>query len=151
MSLRKSPTMTPVRLEANRRNAQKSTGPRTARGKAQSRMNSLRTGARSCFYRNLWLTLLDAPPCAVDRTARAFLAPEMAFHSLFAESVEMFRQAEMDVVEQFRCSREQAERRKKNSFFDERSLNVIENKAQRKIAPIISQKTKGLAILQYLV
>ena len=47
MSLRKSPTLTPARIEANRRNAQKSTGPRTARGKGQSRMNSLRTGERS--------------------------------------------------------------------------------------------------------
>ena len=44
MSLRKSPTLTPARIEANRRNAEQSTGPRTARGKAQSRMNSLRRG-----------------------------------------------------------------------------------------------------------
>ena len=33
MSLRKSPTLTPALLEANRRNARKSTGPRTARGR----------------------------------------------------------------------------------------------------------------------
>jgi hypothetical protein len=44
MSLRKSPTLTPARIEANRRNAQKSTGPRTARGKAQVRFNALKTG-----------------------------------------------------------------------------------------------------------
>ena len=36
--------MTPARLAANRRNARKSTGPRTARGKAQSRMNGLKSG-----------------------------------------------------------------------------------------------------------
>jgi hypothetical protein len=52
MSLRKSPTMTPARLEANRRNAQKSTGPRTARGKAQSRMSGLKHGGRSSFTGN---------------------------------------------------------------------------------------------------
>ena len=108
--------MTPARLEANRRSAQKSTGPRTAQGKAQSRMNGLRTGARSRFYRGLWLALSNAPPCAVDRTARAYLAPEMALHPLFAESVEMFRQAEAAVAEQFRWVRPWGEHRKKNPF-----------------------------------
>ncbi len=98
MSLRKSPTMTSARIEANRRNAKKSTGPRTARGKGQSRMNSLRTGGRSRFMRDLYLTLLDAPPCSVDRVARALLTPEQAAHPLFAETVDMFRQAEIEVV-----------------------------------------------------
>ena len=32
MSLRKSPTMTPARIEAYRRDARKSTGPSTERG-----------------------------------------------------------------------------------------------------------------------
>jgi hypothetical protein len=53
MPLRKSFTLTPARIEANRRNAQKSTGPRTARGKVQSRMNGLRDGGRSPLYRDL--------------------------------------------------------------------------------------------------
>jgi len=35
MSLRKSPALTPPLLEANRRNAKKSTGLRTAQGKAR--------------------------------------------------------------------------------------------------------------------
>jgi hypothetical protein len=47
VSLRKSPTLTPALLAANRRNAKKSTGPRTARGKAWSRLNSLRHGCHS--------------------------------------------------------------------------------------------------------
>ena len=61
MSLRKSPTLTPARLEANRRNAQKSTGPRTARGKSQSRMNSLRTGGHFALYRAGFLLLPLTP------------------------------------------------------------------------------------------
>ncbi len=98
MSLRKSPSMTPARMEANRRNAKKSTGPRTARGKEQSRMNSLRTGTRSALHKNFFLLMLNAPPCSVDRVARALLTPEQAAHPLFAETVEMFRRAESGVV-----------------------------------------------------
>ena len=116
MSLRKSPTMTPARLEANRRNALKSTGPRTARGKAQSRMNGLREGWDSRFYLNLVRALLEAPPCAVDETARAMLTPEQAAHPLFREIVDIARQAELEVVEELRLERAQAELRKKNSF-----------------------------------
>jgi len=94
--------MTPARLEANRRNAQKSTGPRTARGKSQSRLNGLRSGGRSRLYRDLLLTLSDAPPGAVARTARAALTPAQAAHPLFAELVQIFRQAESDVGLRFR-------------------------------------------------
>jgi hypothetical protein len=47
MSMRKSPTLISARLDANRHNAQKSRGPRTARGTAQARMNSL-PGPLSC-------------------------------------------------------------------------------------------------------
>ena len=102
MSLRKSPTMTPARLEANRRNAQKSTGPRTARGKAQSRMNSLRTGSRSRFLADLCQTLLNARPCTVDQTAQTILTPEQAAHPMFREMVDMFRATEAWVVEDVR-------------------------------------------------
>jgi len=98
MSLRKSPTLTPARIEGNRSNSRKSTGPRTARGKGQSRMNSLRAGGRSRFMRDLYLTLLDVPPCSADRVARALLTPEQAAHPLFAGTVDMFRQAEIEVV-----------------------------------------------------
>jgi len=98
MSLRKPPTLTPARIEANRRNARKSTGPRTARGKGQSRMNSLRTGIRSRFMLNLYLTLLDAPPCAVERVARTILTPEQAMHPLFADALHLFRETEIAVV-----------------------------------------------------
>ena len=98
MSLRKSPTLTPARLEANRNNARKSTGPRTRRGKAQSRMNGLRTGLHSDFYRGLVEALVDAPPFSVDKTASAFLTPEQARHPLAIEMVEVCRWAEAALV-----------------------------------------------------
>ncbi len=106
MPLRKSPTLTPARLEANRRNARKSTGPRTARAKAQSRMNGFRHGGRSRFYEGLWRAPLEAPPCSVNRTARAILTPELAAHPQFRRVVEMFRQAEIEVVTERRAAEE---------------------------------------------
>jgi hypothetical protein len=90
--------MTPARLEANRRNAQKSTGPRTPLGKSQSRLNGLQSGARSRLYHDLVLALSDAPPGAVARTARAALTPAQAAHPLFAELVEIFCQSEIEVA-----------------------------------------------------
>ena len=91
MSLLKPRVMTPARLAANRRNALKSTGPRTARGKAQTRMNSLRTGWRAPSYRKLWFALLEAPPGeTVDETARAILTPEQWLHPKYADLMEAF-------------------------------------------------------------
>ena len=94
MSLRKSPTRTPAFLEAIRRNAQKSTGPWTVRGKAQSCLNRLKTGERSRVYRRLWWGLLHAPPCAIERTACALLTREQAAHPVFAELVDLSLWAE---------------------------------------------------------
>ena len=47
MSLRRSPRLAGAFLAANRANAQKSTGPRTALGKQSSAANALRTGKRA--------------------------------------------------------------------------------------------------------
>ncbi len=102
-SLLKPRLMTPARLAANRRNARKSTGPRTVRGKAQSRMNGLRSGRSSPSYRNLWLAMLEAPPGALEETARAVLTPEQAAHPKFAELVDIFRQAEIEIAAQARA------------------------------------------------
>ncbi|MGA3166679.1 MAG: hypothetical protein ABSF14_11240 [Terriglobia bacterium] len=113
MSLRKSPTLTPARLAANRRNARKSTGPRTARGKGWSRLNSLRSGARSSLYHGLWRAMCDAPPCQMASTARATLTPQLASHPLFAEAVDMFVKAEIAVVEESRWHREATESRRR--------------------------------------
>jgi hypothetical protein len=44
MNIRKPMAVTPRKLEANRRNAQKSTGPQTANGNAISKMNALKHG-----------------------------------------------------------------------------------------------------------
>ena len=98
MSLRKSPTLTPARLAANRRSAQKSTGPRTARGKAWSRLNGLRTGSRSLAYGALLRALLEAPPSAIDRVAAQMLTAEQASHPLFSSVVDRCRQAELEVA-----------------------------------------------------
>jgi hypothetical protein len=94
VSLCKSPTMTPARLEANRRNARKSTGPRTAHGKSQSRLNSLQEGNRSALRRDAVLAFLEAPPCSVEEVALAILTPAQTSHPLFADIVEIARWAE---------------------------------------------------------
>jgi hypothetical protein len=87
MSLLEPRVSSPARIAAHRRNARESTGPRSARGKAQSRLNRLRDGNRSRLYQDLMWKLVDAPPAAVACTARAALAPELAAHPLFAELV----------------------------------------------------------------
>jgi hypothetical protein len=101
MGLRKSPTVTPASLEARRRNAKKSTGPRTARGKAQSRLNALRTGEHSRLRRDLWMALLIAPPGAVARWARTMVTPQMAWNPLFRELAETIIQAERETGDHF--------------------------------------------------
>ena len=96
MSLRKSPTRTPAFLAANRRNAQRSTGPRTARGKAQSRLNRLQTGLRAPWLEDFCSLLLDAPLGGVDRIARYLLTPEMARHPFFVRIVDQFREQDRE-------------------------------------------------------
>jgi len=51
MSLRKPPTVTPAMLAANRANAQKSTGPRTAQGRNRIVLNALKHGQHACNFR----------------------------------------------------------------------------------------------------
>ncbi len=85
MPLLKSPTLTPALLAANRRNASKSTGPRTAPGKAWSRLNGLRYGRRSHHYIGFINALADAPPGLVNVVAQRLLAEEHAAHPLFVD------------------------------------------------------------------
>lgn len=102
MSLRKSPTLTPALLASNRRNAKKSTGPRSARGKAWSRLNSMRSGSRSPEYINFLIALMNARPGMVTATAQALLASKPAVHPLFAEAAELCIQTEIDICAQKR-------------------------------------------------
>jgi len=102
MSLRKPPTLTPARLAANRRNARKSSGPRTA----WSRLNGLRTGSRSLAYGALLRTLLEAPPSAIGRVAAGMLTPEQASHPLFRSLVDQCRQGELGVAANFARDRQ---------------------------------------------
>ena len=98
MSLRKPYALSPARIAANRRNARQSTGPRSARGRAQSRLNRLRDGSRSRLYQDLLWELMPAPPAAVAQTARGTMTPELAGHPLFAELGRIFCQAEAEVA-----------------------------------------------------
>jgi len=95
MLLRKSPTLTPALLEACRRNAQKSTGPRTAQGKANMRMNALREGERSRLSRELAETLFEAPPGGVEALARKLVTPDLARHRFFAVQAEVAIEADL--------------------------------------------------------
>jgi hypothetical protein len=97
VSLRKSPTLTPALLESNRRNARKSTGPRTARGKAWTGLNHLRHGARSAEYLGLIEALFHAPPGRMGATAEALLASKKAVPPMFREIAEMFVQTEIAI------------------------------------------------------
>jgi hypothetical protein len=63
MSLRKRPTLTPALLAANRANAQKSTGPRTVRGKNRIVLNGLKQWP-------LCLQLLPEPASRQDQGGR---------------------------------------------------------------------------------
>ena len=127
MSLRKPPTMTPARIEANRRNARKSTGPRTTRGKAQARLNGLGKGPRSRFYHDFMMLLMETPPDELDRTAREILTPEEANSRLFKGLLRMIHQADFALVMELRRARGFGTPRGED-VCDERSRNVTENK-----------------------
>ena len=107
MSLSKSPTLTPARFVSHRRNAQKSTGPRTARGKAWLRLNRLRNGWRSREFLISLKALLDAPPGQVELTAQALLSSKQVLHPLFMEAVEMRVQTDLAMCKESPWSRTQ--------------------------------------------
>jgi len=83
MSLRRSPRLTPAFLAANRRNAQKSTGPRTAGGKARARLNRLTHGRRSPLFARFW-TALQENPSKCRWVTQRLLKLEDTRHPLFA-------------------------------------------------------------------
>jgi hypothetical protein len=140
MSLLKPRVITPARRAANRRNAQQSTGPRTARGKAQSRLNGLRHGCCSPAYRQFWLCLFEAPPgTPVATTVCNMLTPEQSCHPVYADLIDVHFEMEMDD----RAYTERMRRRRaRQAMLDpERSLEPIENNGSienRNIANLVS-------------
>jgi hypothetical protein len=95
MSLRKSPTLTPALLAANRRNAQKSTGPRTRRGKAWSSLNRMKEGGRSRDYREFFRALLDAPVGGMEAVVENYLGSRLAVHPHYRDIADVFIQVEL--------------------------------------------------------
>jgi hypothetical protein len=97
MSLRKSPTLTPALLASNRQNAKQSTGPRTAQGKAWSRLNRLRNGWRSQEYMDFVMALQFAPPGRMTETAQLLLDSKPAPHRSFVVAAEIGIQADLGI------------------------------------------------------
>lgn len=120
MSLRKPPTLTAARLAANRRNAQRSTGPRTARGKARSRLNGLRHGERSKIESKVMEAILEAPPGRIEEAVAAYISPLEARHPVLDRFLTQFW-SEPDVT---LFGRARPSGRFEN---DERSLNAVQN------------------------
>lgn len=128
MSLRKSPNLTPALLAANRRNARKSTGPRTARGKRQSRLNALRSGGRSRLRGRFFAVMLSAPRGAVERWVREILTPEMAWQPLLREEAEILIEAERQTGEHFHQLYLRQEAIQRELLLNNQSRNTYENK-----------------------
>jgi hypothetical protein len=80
-----APIMIPARSEANRRNARKSSGPRTLWGKAPSWLNSRRILISSCIEQDGSPAASAYLCCAVDRTARAIVTHGQVAHPCFAK------------------------------------------------------------------
>ncbi len=140
MSLRKSPTLTPALLAACRGNAQKSTGPRTAQGKAQVRMNALRRGGRSQLLRGFLRAMLYAPPGGVEGVVRRMLTPDLARQKAFATWAQCGIEAELPERERGRRILASCRRpKKRDSLLScDQSGNMIENKAHSQATPRVS-------------
>ncbi len=70
MSLVKGPELTPKALAARRRNAQRSTGPRTPRGKARASLNAFKHGRRAASLRRFMRRVLGLDPSPFFRISR---------------------------------------------------------------------------------
>lgn len=138
MSLRKSPTLTPALLEACRRNAQKSTGPRTAPGKANMRMNALREGRRSRLWRRFADALFSAPPGAVEGSVRALLTPDLARCPLFTNLAEVAINAESpqrEWLRQLRAHLRRMRQRKKDVNLTNKAGMLLKINDRQKRSP----------------
>jgi len=115
VSLRKSPTMTPALLASNRLNAKKSTGPRTALGKARSRLNHFRHGMRSPDFIKFFKAVHDAPLGEVGKTADTLLASQLVVHPLFTHIAEAWVDADVEMCNELRA-RSRRKREKKGKL-----------------------------------
>jgi hypothetical protein len=111
MSLRKSPTLTPALLASNRLNAKKSTGPRTARGKAWSRLNGLKDGRNSRECLDLLMALMYAPPGRMGEIVQLILASKPAIHAVFNDIALIALKADLTICQQLDWIRAQRNRK----------------------------------------
>ena len=134
MSLRKSPTLTPALLAACRRNARKSTGPRTAQGKANTRMNALREAGRSRLFREFAQALFYAPPGGVQWAVRELLTPDLARLGYFAKHAELMMEADLPDEERHRIWKSILSRKPKRDslLFMNKARILLKTKAQKK-------------------
>jgi hypothetical protein len=110
--------MTPARLAANRRNALKSTGPRTARGKANSRLNGLRHGMCSPAFVGFWEAFIDAAPYGLDQVVKERLTPEQVAHPVFARAIDLCGWVMEHEVAEARIRRESGRRENEGNILE---------------------------------
>jgi hypothetical protein len=90
-------------------------------------MNGLRNDARSSLDQDLAWNLMDGPPGAVGRVARAGQTPGETSHPWFAEFVRVFRRPGMEVILALRRFQGEEGFKKIVSLY-ERSRHLYENK-----------------------
>jgi hypothetical protein len=108
MSIRLTRTVTPARLEANRRSALKSTGPRTKAGKRRSSLNALGRGSGSKAMNLFWKVLATAPVGGVLQTADRLMACDQRLQC--QDLLEIFR-SPRDVRNEIRLTKNRDRRK----------------------------------------
>jgi hypothetical protein len=81
--------MTPKQIQANRRNARQSTGPKTPQGKARSRLNALQHGllAREAVLQGFWIRESPRELEALHRQFWRHCAPVGALEEMLVEQI----------------------------------------------------------------
>lgn len=130
MSLRKSPTRTTAFLAACRSNARKSTGPRTAAGKARTRLNALQHGR---YCRKLHRLL---PEGLSVRNRLKYQWIQRTIEKCFQPQTPRQREQALRLAVQVWCQAREALGEKRGA-----SGNVSENRSlQEKYAFVLSQR-----------
>jgi len=92
MALPDPRALSPLKLDAGRPNAHKSTPPpRTAQGKVRSLTGGLCDACRFRLYSDLMLTLMNGSRGTVGRVAQEALPPDEAAHGRFSEFLQKVR------------------------------------------------------------